>query len=91
MAVDNAQDYARMLDVVVTSASTSDFETPLPIVHPTVPGGWTSPPAAGCVKEVRVDRAAAKATVTFDTTQTNIPELRDTLLSSGYRPTRTAS
>ncbi len=55
MAVDNAQDYARMLDVVVTSASTSDFETPLPIVHPTVPGGWTSPPAAGCVKEVWVE------------------------------------
>ncbi len=43
------------------------------------------------VKEVRVDRAAAKATVTFDTTQTNIPELHDALLSSGYRPTRAVS
>jgi hypothetical protein len=55
MAVDNAQDYARMLDVVVTSASSSDFETALPIVHLTVPGGWTSPPAAGSVKEAWVE------------------------------------
>lgn len=38
------------------------------------------------VKEVRVDRSAALATVTFDTTKTHIPELHDALLKSGYRP-----
>ncbi len=38
------------------------------------------------VKEVRVDRAAATATVSFDTTQTNIPALHDALLQSGYHP-----
>src|SRR5215472_16228238 len=38
------------------------------------------------VKEVRVDRSAALATVTFDTTKTRIPELHDVLLKSGYRP-----
>jgi len=35
---------------------------------------------------VQVDRAAALATVTFDTTRTHIPELHDALLKSGYRP-----
>lgn len=38
------------------------------------------------VKEVRVDRQAALATVTFDTTKTHIPDLHDALLKSGYRP-----
>lgn len=38
------------------------------------------------VKDVRVDRSAALATVTFDTTKTHIPELHDALLKSGYRP-----
>lgn len=38
------------------------------------------------VKEVRVNRPAALATVTFDTTKTHIPELHDALLKSGYRP-----
>lgn len=38
------------------------------------------------VKEVRVDRSAALATVTFDTTKTHIPEIHDALLKSGYRP-----
>ena len=38
------------------------------------------------VKEVRVDRSAALATVTFDTTKTHIPDLHDALLKSGYRP-----
>ena len=38
------------------------------------------------VKEVRVDRPAALATVTFDTTKTHIPDLHDALLKSGYRP-----
>ncbi len=38
------------------------------------------------VKEVKVDRQAARATVTFDTTQTDIPALHDALLQSGYEP-----
>ena len=38
------------------------------------------------VKEVRVDRSAATATVTFDTTRTQIAGLHDVLLKSGYRP-----
>jgi P-type Cu+ transporter len=38
------------------------------------------------VKEVRVDRETARATVTFDTTQTNVPALHDALLKSGYQP-----
>ena len=38
------------------------------------------------VKEVRVDRGAALATVTFDATRTHIPDLHDALLKSGYRP-----
>ncbi len=42
------------------------------------------------VKDVRVDRQAALATVTFDTTQTDIPALHDALLKSGYHPTPTA-
>lgn len=54
MAQDNAQDYARVLDMVVTTASESDWETPLPITHETVPTGMTSPNAAGSVKEVFV-------------------------------------
>ena len=43
------------------------------------------------VKNVQVDRQNAIATVTFDSTQTDIPELHDTLLKAGYRPTRTAA
>ena len=42
------------------------------------------------VKEVRVNRAAALATVTFDTSRVDIPALHDALLKSGYRPTSTA-
>jgi copper chaperone CopZ len=38
------------------------------------------------VTEVRVDRQAALATVTFDTTKTHIPEMHEALLKSGYRP-----
>lgn len=38
------------------------------------------------VTEVRVDRAAARATVTFDRSQTDIPALHDALLASGYEP-----
>lgn len=42
------------------------------------------------VREVRVEREHRRATVTFDTTKTNIPALHDTLLSHGYHPTRFA-
>jgi copper chaperone CopZ len=42
------------------------------------------------VREVRVDRHKRRATVTFDTTKTNIPALHDILLSHGYHPTRFA-
>ncbi len=38
------------------------------------------------VREVRVDRQAARATVTFDASQTDMPALHDALLRSGYRP-----
>ena len=38
------------------------------------------------VKEVKVDRAAARATVTFDTREMDIPRLHDALLKSGYKP-----
>lgn len=54
MAQDNAQDYARALDMIITTASESDWETPLPISQETVPSGTTSPNAAGSVKEVFV-------------------------------------
>jgi len=39
---------------------------------------------------VRVNRGTRLATVTFDTTKTNIPALHDILLSHGYHPTRFA-
>jgi hypothetical protein len=54
MAQDNAQDYARALDMIITTASESDWETALPISQETVPSGTTSPNAAGSVKEVFV-------------------------------------
>ena len=38
------------------------------------------------VKEVSVDRGRARARVTFDATQTDIPALHDALLQSGYTP-----
>ena len=37
------------------------------------------------VKEVRVDGIAGRATVTFDRTLTNIPELHEVIAKSGYR------
>ncbi|HKS97516.1 MAG TPA: hypothetical protein VJV74_15485 [Terriglobia bacterium] len=58
MAQDNAQDYVRLLDMIITSAgpppSFVDFTTPLPITHETVPGGITSPSALGSVQDVFV-------------------------------------
>jgi copper chaperone CopZ len=37
------------------------------------------------VKEVRVDSIAGRATVTFDPSKTNIPELQEVVVKSGYR------
>lgn len=76
IAQDNAQDYARMLDMVLTTASESDWETPLPISHETVPGGVTSPGATGSVKEVHVE-SHRYGVVALDEVQT--PVLRATL------------
>jgi len=42
------------------------------------------------VKEVKVDRQHARATVVFDSTQTDIPRLHDALGRAGYRATRRA-
>ena len=52
---DNAQDYARVLDMVMTTASESDWETALPISHETVPSGTTTPSASGSIKDVFVE------------------------------------
>jgi len=76
MAQDNAQDYARMLDMVITSASETDWETPLPISQETVPSGTTSPNAAGSVKEIFV-QSHDYGTATLDEIQT--PVLRVTI------------
>lgn len=54
MAQDNAQDYARVLDIILTTASGADWTTALPVVHETVPAGVTTPSAAGSVKSVFV-------------------------------------
>ncbi|MGV3774484.1 MAG: heavy-metal-associated domain-containing protein [Verrucomicrobiales bacterium] len=40
------------------------------------------------VKDVSVDREAAAATVTYDTTKTDMPALHEALLQSGYKPAR---
>jgi len=39
------------------------------------------------VTEVSVDRQAALATVTYDSTKTNMPALHDAILRCGYHPT----
>ena len=60
MAQDNAQDYARVLDMIITSADLngtgpySSWLTALPIVHETMPSGVTTPNAPGSFKEVFV-------------------------------------
>jgi hypothetical protein len=59
---EDAQDYARLLDMVVTSAgpwpSLGDWTTSLPIQHETVPSGSTAPNAAGTVNDVFVESHA---------------------------------
>lgn len=66
IAQDNAQDYGRVLDMILTSASGADWITSLPIVHETVPGGMTTPSRTGAVKMVfiashRYSRVRAQA------------------------------
>jgi hypothetical protein len=59
MAQEDAQDYARLLDMIITSAGPwpclGDWTTPLPIQHETVPSGLTAPNTAGMVGEVFVE------------------------------------
>ena len=38
------------------------------------------------VQEVKVDRQAATATVTFDRSKTDMPALHDMVLKAGYKP-----
>jgi hypothetical protein len=76
MAQDNAADYARVLDTIVTTASGSDWETTLPITHETEPSGMTAPPASGTVKRVFVE-SHLYGLVTAQ--QIEIPVLRVTL------------
>jgi hypothetical protein len=76
MAQDAAQDYARVLDMIVTTATLADFTTPLPVQQETLPGGVTVPPAPGTVKDVFID-SHAYSTVTFE--EIGAPVLRVTL------------
>lgn len=41
------------------------------------------------VKDVRVERAAARAVITFDPARTNVPALHDAVSRAGYEPTAT--
>ena len=40
------------------------------------------------VKDLSVDRQGATATVTYDTTKTDMPALHEALLQSGYKPAK---
>jgi hypothetical protein len=59
MAQEDAQDYARLLDMIITSAgpwpSLGDWTMPLPIAHETVPSGTTVPNASGTVNDVFIE------------------------------------
>ncbi len=61
MAQDNGLDYARVLDMIITTASGADWTTALPIQHETVPSGVTTPPETGSVKLIFVDSHHAGA------------------------------
>lgn len=39
------------------------------------------------VTDVKVSREAARATITFDPRQTNLPDLHQAVTKSGYKPT----
>jgi len=55
---EDAMDYLRVVDVVLTSAPLADFYTPLPIVHRTVPDGSTFglDPASARILDLRITR-----------------------------------
>jgi hypothetical protein len=55
---DDAMDYLRAVDMVLTSAPLSDFYAELPISHSTVPGGTTTPldSAVSKIQDLRVTR-----------------------------------
>jgi hypothetical protein len=59
MTQEDAQDYARLLDMIITSAgpwpSLGDWTTALPIQHETIPSGTTVPNASGTVNDVFVE------------------------------------
>ncbi len=76
MAQESGQDYARLLDMVITSASLADFTSPLAILHQTVPSGITTPPVTGAVKDVFIV-SHSYGLVTLKEVQT--PVLRVTL------------
>jgi hypothetical protein len=80
MAQEDTQDYARLLDMIITSAgpwpSLSDWTTPLPIQHGTVPSGKTAPNIAGTVNDVFVEsHVPAKVSVP----EVDMPVMRVTL------------
>jgi hypothetical protein len=59
MVQEDAQDYARMLDMIISSAgpwpSLADWTTALPIQHETVQSGTTVPNAGGSVSDVFIE------------------------------------
>jgi hypothetical protein len=59
MAQEDAQDYVRLLDMIMSSAgpwpSLNDWTASLPIQHETVPSGMTAPNAAGTVNDVFIE------------------------------------
>lgn len=80
MAQEDAQDYARLLDMIITSAgpwpSLGDWTTALPIQHETVPSGATVPNAAGTVNDVFIEsHLPAKVSLP----NTDVPVMRVTL------------
>ncbi len=52
LAADLSCDYEDVLDMILSTATTVDWETALPIEHRTVPGGFTTPFPSGTIKEV---------------------------------------
>lgn len=63
---EDAMDYLRAVDIILTSVPLSDFYASLSISHVTVPGGTTKPldPAVSKVKDLRVEEHNLGALVT---------------------------
>jgi hypothetical protein len=63
---EDAMDYLRAVDMVLTSAPLSDFYAALAIAHSTVPGGTTAPlnPEISKIQDLRVTRHDLGALVT---------------------------